>query len=545
MANSLSTQFEGFTRLPVNKQISLMILVSAVIAMAAVVMLWMRSPTWQTLHTPHSGRESAQVVELLTKAAIPYRIEEGSGAIQINAQQFNDARQRLASAGLSDSHDMGFELLSEQALGTSQFMEQARYHKAMEGELERTIASLAGITSARVHLAIPKDSPFLRNARPPSASVLVQLAPGRFLGQETTDAIIHLVASSVPNLVADLVSVVDQTGRLHTSVSNSGALDSSGSQLEYKRKVEQLLVNRIESIVSPITGFDGVRAEVTAEFDFDRVEQTEEMFDPNRAVIRSQQREARLEGGLALAGGVPGALSNQPPGLSGGQAPPANQLANQTVQAGQTQTAQAGNNPDQSRVLSDNSVTNFEMDRKISHRQRASGIIHRLSIAVLVNEKSAETAITEEQMSLITNLVRQASGFDEARGDSISVTKALFQAPPDIAATESHFWEKGWIPGALRQTLGGLMLFLIVFLLVRPLTRNLGAQQIESANPGQRQPAASAGSTTGRAGGMDDLLLRLPELEKSENRLEFARNLAESDPKRLSQVIKSWIATDA
>lgn len=534
MANSLSSQFEGFTGLPVNKQISLMILISATIAMGVVVITWMRAPTWQTLHTPQSFRESAQIVDLLAKSNTPYQIEEGSGAIQVDASHFNDARHQLGGTGILGGGDVGFEMLSEQAIGTSQFMEGARYQKAIEGELARSISSMSGISSTRIHLALPKQSPFLRKSRPPSASVLIHLLPGRQLSKETTDAIIHLVAASVPNLSTELISVVDQTGRLHSGARGGSSLDTSGSQLEHKLKVEQMLVNRIEGIVSPITGIEGVRAEVTAEFDFDRVEQTEETHDPQNLAVRSQQRQSRQEGGSIMAGGVPGALSNQPQPAA-------------TDNGSGSEINSAVNSQKTGQLLSDNSVTNYEVDRKISHKRQAVGSIQRISIAVLVNEKSTKTAIDDTQIESIKELVKQASGFDAARGDTLSVTKAVFLAPETIEATEPPIWEQGWVPGVIRQTVGGLMLFIIIFLVMRPIMRNLSNHQLTRLvqGGGNDNPALADHTGEQRRNELADDLLSLPDRDKNQSRLEFAKQVAEADPKQISQVVKDWIASDA
>ena len=375
---NFARQFEGLSGLPVARQVSLLILVAVTLAAISVAVLWGRAPTYQTFHVPGSDREASAVAQALTRANIPYRLESVTGAIQVPAARLGAARMQLASQGVGGAGSAGFEMLAEQGFGTSRFIEQARYQKAMEGELERSINAMAGIAGSRVHLAIPKQSSFVRERRAPSASVLVTPLPGRVLAEGVSVAVAQLVAASVPEMSPDRVTVVDHLGRLLTGRESDPDLSLTDAQLRHRERLEIMLAGRIEQILRPIVGVDGVRAQVSAELDFTSTEETRESYDPQEQAVRSQQRETVRQEGLDTARGIPGALSNQPPLV--GSAP---EVAGRPAQG--TTASEPG-------TLSDNSVINYELGRVLSRVSRPSGTIDRLSVAVLLDYMPAAYA---------------------------------------------------------------------------------------------------------------------------------------------------------
>ncbi|MGB5474757.1 MAG: flagellar basal-body MS-ring/collar protein FliF, partial [Gammaproteobacteria bacterium] len=413
---NIAAQAKGFNALPVLRQIGLMIGLAGSVALGVAVVLWSRTPDYSMLYGRLSDVEAAQVAASLDSAAIPYRIEHGSGAITVPADKVHEARLKLATRGLPRGDGTGFELLDEkQGFGTSQFMEQARYNRAMEGELARSISTLQSVESARVHLAIPKRSVFVRDRNKPQASVVLKLFAGARLDDERLAGIVHLVAASVEGLAAEDVTVVDQNGRLLTANNSAHGMAASAGQLAYSRKLEQEYIKRIEDILIPIVGADGVRAQVVADIDFTSVESTTESYQPDDRAVRSEEtlEESSTTG---MASGVPGALTNQPP--------PAGTLDGDAVE---------GDRPGP--VNSTRRATrNYELDRSISHTRNQPGAVKQLSVAVLVDYrtqaddkgKTVRVPMDEEEIARITGLVKEAVGFSEERNDSINVSNIPF-----------------------------------------------------------------------------------------------------------------------
>lgn len=545
----IAQQFEGFSALTVPKQISLMILVAGVLGLAAVMYTWMNTPTYQTIFAGLNDRDRSELVSSLVSANIPYRIESGSGAVQVPMDRVSEARMSLAGQGITPGASRGFEMMSEQGYGTSQFLEQARYFKSLEGELERSIAAFAGVATVRVHLAIPKHSAFIRKKHKPTASILVRLRPGRIMDKNTGAAIVQMVAGSVPNLVPSNVTIVDHLGRLLSGKHQDGAAALTNTQLDYTQKVQDLLVERIETILTPVVGVDGSRAQVNVELDFTQVSETQEQFLPDTKIIRSQQLEQRSDGGADAAVGVPGSLSNQPPSASSVPEAGAGKFVSPEDLEAAALRGGKGTNSSQS-------VVNYELNKTIRRVDRASGGIKRMSIAVVVNDKfsavdNKRVPLTPEAVANITNLIKESVGFDEERGDTIQVTNVPFIA---MAATEAEpelpIWQTAWFIDTAKQVVGGLLLFLLVLMILRPISKTLSMQQVnvtevpdgsQAAISNEEQAMLDSGQASAESAEAARVQIDNPEGEQS---LEVIRGLIADDPKHVSQIVKNWIKED-
>lgn len=414
-------------RIKADPKIPLMIAAAAAVSIIVALLLWLRSPDYRVLLSNLSAKDGGDIVGQLTQMNVPYQIADNGSAILVPADKVHELRLKLAQSGLPKGGNTGFELLDKEQFGISQFSEQINYQRALEGELSRTIESLSPVQSARVHLAIPKPTLFVREQKLPTASVTVGLLPGRMLDEGQISAIVHMVSSSVTGLTASNVIIVDQAGRLLTNNDNSQQSVNS-AQIKITKEMESHLKQRIEDILSPLVGRANIHAQVTAQMDFSKVEQTSEEYKPNQtpdsAAIRSRQNSQSMQNNNGGTGGVPGALSNQPV-----SAPNAPIETNKDNKDG-TQTANNRNSVSNSQS---DETTNYEVDRKISHTQRQIGVVDRLSVAVIVNYHSQDgengpemKPLPPEMLQQIEALTREAMGFSTARGDSLNITNSLF-----------------------------------------------------------------------------------------------------------------------
>ena len=414
-------------RIKADPKIPLMIAAAAAVSIIVALLLWLRSPDYRVLLSNLSAKDGGDIVGQLTQMNVPYQIADNGSAILVPADKVHELRLKLAQSGLPKGGNTGFELLDKEQFGISQFSEQINYQRALEGELSRTIESLSPVQSARVHLAIPKPTLFVREQKLPTASVTVGLLPGRMLDEGQISAIVHMVSSSVTGLTASNVIIVDQAGRLLTNNDNSQQ-SANSAQIKMTKEMESHLKLRIEDILSPLVGRANIHAQVTAQMDFSKVEQTSEEYKPNQtpdsAAIRSRQNSQSMQNNNGGTGGVPGALSNQPV-----SAPNAPIETNKDNKDG-TQTANNRNSVSNSQS---DETTNYEVDRKISHTQRQIGVVDRLSVAVIVNYHSQEgengpemKPLPPEILQQIEALTREAMGFSTARGDSLNITNSLF-----------------------------------------------------------------------------------------------------------------------
>ncbi|MCG8433157.1 MAG: flagellar M-ring protein FliF [Gammaproteobacteria bacterium] len=527
-------------QVPGLRPLVLMLGIAASVAAGVAAVVWSLGPNYSLLYGGLTEQDAAEVVQALQSANIKYRVEAGSGAIMVPAAKLHDARLQVAAQGLPRSAGVGFEFIrQDQGFGVSQFIETARYQHALETELSRTISSLQPVQSARVHLAVPKQTVFVRHRRQPSASVVLHLFPGRRLEPSQVAAIVNMVSSSVPELSHEQVTVVDEQGRLLSRPGNDSELASTSWQFDYARRLEETLVGKISGLLTPILGEGRVRAQVAADVDFTMTEQTMESFDPANSVIRSEQLQEQQQTGVTGAQGVPGALSNQPPEAG----------AEQPDQQAEEDNAQTPVNNSQQ------ITRNYEIDKTISHTRQPVGVIKRVTVAVLVDDmrsvdaegNTVQTPLTEEQLAWITTLVKDAVGFDEQRGDSVNVVNASFQTPPlPEPLEEPPIWQQPQIQLLIKQGVGVLFGVLVLFGIIRPLMRNL-TQPVDAALPAPQQAAAGAlpaladdrATLSGPGGQHAD-----PRALGYDDRVQMARNITADDPRRVAQVVKNWVADD-
>jgi flagellar M-ring protein FliF len=529
------------------KQLGFLLAIAASIALGGYVFMWSMSPNYQVLFSGMQPKESSEVVSILQSSGVKYKLDPATGQLLVPASKVQSLRLKLAAEGLPRSASPGMDILNEdQGFGTSQFVERARYQKALEEELARSIMGIQNVRSARVHLATPKQSVFVRDRKAATASVVVNLYAGRNLEQGQVAAITHMVASSVPNMESANVNVVDQRGNLLTQPERDKGITMSNNQFQYTQKLEKLYISRIEDILSPIVGLGGVRAQVVAEVDFTVTEQTHESYNPDMAVLRSEQVHEENRMGGTEAFGVPGALSNQAP-----KAASTTVAENIVDEDGETVSpvlpSARGNN-------SKRSTRNFELDRTISHTRVAPGSVRKLSVAVLVDEHrsiddsgtSVSTPLTESEMTRINALVMDAIGFSKARGDTLNIVNAAFIVPASVEALpEIPIWQQPWVWDVVKQGLGGLVILFLILGVIRPAFKDLNKVSATSA-----QAMAVAGMPTEQAASMD-ISKKGPEIEalttgagNLEGQLNDVRSLVQQDPALVAQVVKNWTASD-
>ncbi|MFN0041198.1 MAG: flagellar basal-body MS-ring/collar protein FliF [Burkholderiales bacterium] len=528
---------------PAGRQlVGLLLASAAAVALAVGAWTWAQSPDYRVLFSNVNDRDGGAIIAALGQMNIPFRFADGGGAILVPGSQVHEARLRLASQGLPKGSLVGFELMESSRLGSSQFLEQVNFQRALEGELARSIQALAAVSAARVHLAIPKPSVFLRDQHKPSASVLVNLNAGRSLEPGQVSAIVHLVSSSVPDLLVKNVTVVDQSGTLLSGLENNERTGLDPSQLRYIKDVEQGFARRIQSILLPMVGPDNVHAQVTADLDFSVTEQAEELYRPNQggtpATVRSQNSSESANGGAGPgAGGVPGALSNQPPG-------PAS--APITGAAAASAPGPAGAGPSASRR--DSSVQ-YEVDKTLKHVRNSTGNIKRLSVAVVVNHKKVTTKdgkvsykpMGEEEMGQINKLVREAIGFSESRGDSVTVANTAFNIADAPALQAVPLWKD---PGtlALAQDIGkhlliGVLVLFLFLKVLRPMFRTALTPPPPPAVTASRadgQPALPNPANTAFTPAQPEFDINLAQ----------AKQFAQKEPKMVANIVRSWVADE-
>jgi flagellar M-ring protein FliF len=525
---------------PSPAQLGLVFALAAALTLAAGVLMWAMRPNMVPLYTSLAERDAGDVVTTLQARDIPFEVDERTGMILVPSSEVREIRMALAADGLVQNESMGLELLREdQSVGTSQFMERARYQHALETELSRTIARMRGVEAARVHLAIPKQTSFVRSRSRPSASVMLKLTPGRALDNGQVQGIANLVASSVPYLELARVAVVDQFGRLLTRDSVDGELALSNRQFEYKRSFERTYSERVEELLFPIVGAGRVRAQVHAELDFSQAERREEAFTGAPEKMRSEQVQDQ-RGAPIGALGVPGALTNQPPegGTLGDAEAPA-------------ESAPGGS-------YSKNTTRNYELDKTVVHTRTAPGRLTRLSIAVLVDDrvsvgkKGKETRTPREQAELdsITGLVKEAVGFDEERGDSVVVINRSFEAPEAIEPPpEPPVWESDWFSSMVKNSLAAMLMALLLLVVLRPAVRALttraagGAAPAPGAGPGDESDFPMLESDRVSLSGSGADMLPAPPRVYGDI-LNLAREMAADDPKRVATVLRKWMSND-
>jgi len=522
---------------PSLKPLALLIGIAAAVAAGVVIVLWSKEPTYSLLYGNLGQQDAAQIAQALDTNNIPYKID--GGTITVPADRVHDARLKLASQGLPEG-DGGFAVMSkEPGFGVSQFMEGARYQHALETELARTISNLQPVEGARVHMALPRQSAFVRDRRPPSASVFLQMKPGRRLETEQVTAIVNLVASSIPELEADQVTVVDQQGRLLSAPEGNDEMAAREKQLEIARGMEERYTQRVEQLLAPLVGPGRVRAQVVADVELSTTEEAREQYRPESQIVRSEQTAEESSRNGAGPQGVPGALTNQPP--TPGVALPPNVPAGAQAANAAAQPVAPNTPPDNT---SKQSTRNYEIDRTVAYTRQPAGRLKRLTVAVLVDNLRAtddegnvkETALTPEQLENMTKLVKDAVGFDQARGDSVNVVNASFKGeltPEEVQEDPIPLWERPLIRDIAKLLAGLIVVLVIVLMVVRPLIRGLLASPRMAYAPTALPPGQS--SLPAHAAG--------PSLDY-DGQISQARSMVTQDAARVAQVVKTWVGDD-
>jgi flagellar M-ring protein FliF len=549
------TPLNRLSALPMRNKLALGIGAALLAAIVAVGLLWSRQTDWKVLYASLNDRDGGAVIAALTQMNVPHKFTEGGGAILVPAEHVHNVRLKLASQGLPKGGTVGFELMENQKFGTTQFQERLNFQRGLEGELARSIMALSAVQAARVHLALPNQTAFLREQQKPSASVMLTLFGGRTLDRAQIAGIVHLVASSVPDLQPRAVSVVDQTGNLLSQAPGEAPNGLNELQVQHVRQTEQSLSSRILAIVEPIVGAENVKAQVTADVDFTQSESTAELYTPNQgsapAAVRSQQLSETPNGnGAAAAAGVPGALANQPPATP---TSPVNG-APQALSAGGTGAGASGVKRD--------ALTNYEVDKTVKVVRNATGTVRRLNVAVIVNHatkvgadgKAVTQALTAPQMEQINTLVREAIGFNKERGDSVNVINAPFTGNQPKAEPELPWWREAQTIDMAKTFAPWLAMplvaLIIIFGLVRPaikasrdkpqparLLETSIQDAIDLPNP---DGTLSTDGTPGLPGTPSVPLLASAQQHRAAQ-LDSIRAMVKDNPATVANVVRSWL----
>ncbi len=547
MADALPAPARGLLdAIPGLKQVALLAGVAVAVAAAIWLVLWSQGPNYTVLYGQLSERESGQVMDALTASGIQFKLNP-AGAIMVPETELQDARIKLAGQGLPQSDAMGMEMLQkDSSFGTSSLMDRLRYQSMMENELARTIAKVQGVESARVHLAIPSPSVFLRDSHRATASVLLQLYPGRQLDPGQVAAIVHLVASSGPDLSATDGTLVDQTGALLNSPDQNPQAAETNRQFAYTHKLDESYQQRIVRLLEPIVGPGRVQATVTADVDFTETEETRENYDPQKTAVRSEQESSDTRRDGDGTQGIPGALSNQPPGTSGAPPIPATPAAGQTPAAG-VKGAAAAAAAAQPISSSTKSIRNYEIDRTLSYTKQPQGVIKRLNVGVVLDDwqkvgpkgRVTTSPMTPQDIKRFTLLVTDAIGLQSTRGDQISVINQRFTTDAPLPPIEQPpLWQRPWMLQFAKQAIGAGLVLVLGFLILRPLMKSLTRPPLRLAASGVA--GELSGDKLSLSSQQDGQAIKLaPSFEQQ---IAAARSLVVQDPKKAAQVVKEWVA---
>jgi len=545
-------RFVHLSQLSNQKKLGLILAAAAIIALLAGALMWSQTPDYRALYNNVSDQDGAAIISALQQSNVPYKFSNSGGTILIPEKQVHEVRLRLAGQGLPKGNLPGFELMENQKFGSSQFLEQVNYQRALEGELARSVQSLAAVQSARVHLAIAKPSVFSREKQQPSVSVLLNLYPGRVLSVEQVSAIVHLMSSSVPNLSIKNVTVVDQNGNLlSTQHENKQDTGFDAKQLQYIQELEENYIRRIETILAPIIGAANVRAQVTANLDFSRIERAEEIYRPNNtesdaAAIRSQQTLEAISTGSKIDGGIPGALTNRPPEPA---IAPIETGAKKASEENANGEEAANKIPSLPTDKKKESTINYEVDKTVQHTQQSTGNIKRLTAAVVVNyrkkiDENGEVTyepLTADEIKEINNLVKEAMGYSEKRGDSLTVTNSLFTTESETIL-DAAFWKDPDIL-MLAKDIGKQLLIATVVLffllkILRPFLKSLAPPPA----PALTEKVSSEATLAQLPGQMDGTALQAIQKSIFDENLKKAKQLAIDEPAIVANVVKEWVS---
>ena len=552
-----ATLVQRFNGLEQGQRMRLILGVVLFVAIAVAGLVMGRQAEWRVLYSNLADKDGGAVIAQLTTLNVPYKYTEGGGAILVPADRVHDVRLKLASLGLPKGSVNGFEMMESNRFGMTQFQERLTFQRGLEGELTRSIQALASVQNARVHLALPNQNGFFREQQKPTASVLLSLHPGRALDRAQLAGIVHLVASSVPEMNPAAVSVLDDTGKLLSSAADgSGGAGADAEQLQYVQQIEQIYSRRILDMLEPLVGKQNVKAQVTAELDFSQTESTTESHKPNQTpdtgAVRSQQVVESSNGAASAApAGVPGATSNQPPAQASA---PINGQPQTLAANGQPGAGAAGTGPSKRE-----SIINYEVDKTIRVVKGATGVVKRINAAVVVNNqsttddkgKTTSVPLTDAQIEKMTALVRESVGFNKDRGDSVNLVNAAF-APEKNDLVDVPLWRQPEVLDLARSfawPVGTLALGALVLLgVIRPAMKSL-AQPLST-------PITEVDSRTNQLDALEADQPERPQLaapavpeqlgpSASELRLEDARKLTRDNPAAVANIVKSWINGEA
>lgn len=541
----------GFLNQPFVRQLGLIVGFAAVAAISVMLVFWSQEVEYRPLYGNVNDVEISEAIRILEENDIGFKVEPNSGMLLVRTDDLHEARMKLAAGEALTNKVEGYLLLDqEQELGTSQFMETARYRRAIEGELAKTIASLHSVKSARVMLAIPKRSVFVRDNRKPSASVFVSLASGRGLEPSQVRAIVHLVAHGVPELDRRDVTVVDQQGNLLSELDDESATGETEKQFAFARKVERELLTKINSILEPVVGAANFKAQVSAEVDFTWVEETEEQYNPDLPAVRSEETMEEFRSGQTQ-GGVPGALSNEPPG---------------SASAPEIAIGEGGASGQSTGKHRRQSTRNYELDRTISHTRYQVGRIIGLTVAVVLDDivvagaESGEGVAepwSQTDLLRLTQLVKDAVGFSAARGDRLTIINEPFIPREELAEAAEDFWMQSWFRDIVKLGLTGLLLLVLVFGVLRPALKALAGpsteermkalvaeQELEQLADTELDDEQDFMDDTITLSGGEELLLPGPG-ESYARQLDAIKGLVTEDPGRVAQVVKKWLTEES
>ncbi|WP_088156478.1 flagellar basal-body MS-ring/collar protein FliF [Achromobacter xylosoxidans] len=545
LSSSLLTKFPMLEKVRALPKPILLGGAAALVAIIVAVAMWSSEPKYKVLFSNLDDRDGGAIVTALGAMNVPYRYNETGTAVLVPADRVYDARLQLASQGLPRGGSVGFELMDNARFGASQFTEQINYQRGLEGELARSIEAMHTVQHARVHLAMPRQSLFVRERQAPTASVLLNMHPGRSLSDAQVSAISWLVASSVPELTAENVSIVDQNGRLLSAPMGEGR-GMDADQMRFVREMEQRTVERILTILNPLVGPGNVHAQASADVDFARREETSEVYRPNQepgqAAVRSQQTSDSTQRGVNPAQGVPGALSNQAP--ANPQAAIANPPQPQPPRPGQPQQPANAQQQTGTQAVTGNlnerrdATTNYEVDRTISHIKQPVGNLKRLSVAVVVNyvrDKDGELqALPPEELNKLTNLVREAMGYSETRGDSLNLVNSQFNdGPPPVP-----MWRDPEMISLFKTILAWLVGGVLALWLYRVLRRTVGDYLYPPVDPEQAEAERIEAAREAQD------VARAKEVDRYQDNLERARTMATKDPRAVAMVLRTWMSKD-
>ena len=554
----------AFFQTPMGKMVIRGAAVAGILALILILWMWNREPDYKVLFANYTDKDGGAITAALDQMQVKYKLAEGGQAILVPAEQVHNVRLRLAQQGLPKGGNVGFEVMENQKLGVSQFLEQVNYQRALEGELARSIQSIGAVESARVHLALPKPSVFVRDQQKPTASVILQLHANRMIDPAQVSAIVHLVASSVPELSPANVTVVDQAGNLVSDLNKNGsaannAKNLDASQLKYVQELQNQVIKQVESIIKPIVGDGNVRAEAVADVDFSAIEQAAESYKPNSppaaSAIRSQQSSETSGNANQNPGGIPGALSNQPPGVATAPlttTPPGAAAAPGQPGTGSATTAAGPSHKE--------STTNYEVDKTVRYEQKAMAGLKRMTVGVVVNyrrtiDKNGKVVVkplSTDEMAKINSLVKEAMGYNQDRGDSVSVANAPFDGVDKEPEAALEWWrDPANLPLAkelAKFLITALILLYILLRIVRPMMRPV-FKKIDSINEPEPEPelapiVAPLGPTP-----EEMLAEEIAKMEENTARtyrdnLALAKKLAAEDPRIVANVIKEWIGNN-